>query len=372
MYCNTIPGLLNEMELDQYNSENWRIFLGSSKQSLKCVLLHNRQMHGSIPIAHSVIAKETYEGTKVVLELISYTEHQWIICVDLKMACLLLGQQSGYTKYPCFLCLWDSRARQKHWVQKEWPIRKEMNVGDTNITNAPLVDRRRIVSPPLHVKLGLIKQFVKALCKEGNCFQYIKAAFSSVSEEKIKEVIFDGPQIRKLIKDPNFIASMNDVDANAWKALVSVVINFLGNRKQDDYITLVDNLIKVFHALGCNMSIKLHFLHSHLDKFPEILGDVSDEQGERFHQDVKTIEKRYQGRWDQHMMADYCWNLERDCVAVCHRRKSSKRKLLPHSTHTSITIVQLIWCCVCFAMLIAIRILGIELPKYYWKRFLVV
>ena len=73
------------------------------------------------------------------------------------------------------------------------------------------IDRRKIVSPPLHMKLGLIKQFVKALCKEGNCFQYIKAAFPSVSEEKIKEVIFDGPQIRKLIKDPNFILSMNDV-----------------------------------------------------------------------------------------------------------------------------------------------------------------
>ena len=114
----------------------------------------------------------------------------------------------------------------------------------------PLVDRRNIVSPPLHIKLGLIKQFVKALCKEGNCFQYIKAAFPRVSEEKIKAGIFDGPQIRKLIKDPNSILSMNDVDANAWKAFVSVVINFLGNRKQDDYITLVDNLIESFNALG--------------------------------------------------------------------------------------------------------------------------
>ena len=68
-------------------------------------------------------------------------------------------------------------------------------------------------------------------------------------QRKIKEVIFDGPQIRKLIKDPNSILSMNDVDANAWKAFVNVVINFLGNRKQDDYITLVDNLIKSLHAL---------------------------------------------------------------------------------------------------------------------------
>jgi len=75
----------------------------------------------------------------------------------------------------------DSRARQKHWVQKEWPNRKERYVGDKNITNVPLADRKRIVFPPLHIKLGLIKQFFKALHKEGNCFQYIKASFSSAN-----------------------------------------------------------------------------------------------------------------------------------------------------------------------------------------------
>ena len=34
--------------------------------------------------------------------------HKWIICVDLKLVKFRLGQQSGYTKFPCFLCLWDS------------------------------------------------------------------------------------------------------------------------------------------------------------------------------------------------------------------------------------------------------------------------
>ena len=57
------------------------------------------------------------------------------------------------------------------------------------------------------------------------------------------------------------------------------------------------------------MSIKVHYLHSHLDRFPENFGDTSEEQGQRFHQDIKTMEDRYQGRWDIHMMADYWWNL---------------------------------------------------------------
>ena len=40
------------------------------------------------------------------------------------------------------------------------------------------------------------------------------------------------------------------------------------------------------------MSLKIHFLESHLDFSPENLGEVSDELGERFHQDIMAMEKR--------------------------------------------------------------------------------
>jgi len=55
-------------------------------------------------------------------------------------------------------------------------------------------------------------------------------------------------------------------------------------------------MFSAFHDLGCKMSIKMHFVFSHLDKFPEKLGAISDEQGERYHQGFMTIEGRYQGR----------------------------------------------------------------------------
>ncbi|KZC13392.1 hypothetical protein WN55_05943, partial [Dufourea novaeangliae] len=41
-------------------------------------------------------------------------------------------------------------------------------------------------------------------------------------------------------------------------------------------------------------------LYSHLDHFPSNLGDYSKEQGERFHQDIRVMDERYQGRWDRH------------------------------------------------------------------------
>lgn len=73
------------------------------------------------------------------------------------------------------------------------------------------------------------------------------------------------------------------------------------------------------------MNLKLHFLDSHLDYFPENLGHFSEEQGERFHQDIKEMERRYQGRWDDHMMADYCWNLKRDIPPQLQDRNPLRR-----------------------------------------------
>ncbi|GBM11290.1 hypothetical protein AVEN_13538-1 [Araneus ventricosus] len=73
------------------------------------------------------------------------------------------------------------------------------------------------------------------------------------------------------------------------------------------------------------MSLKVHFLDLHLDYFPENLGAVSEEQGERFYQDIKEMERRYQGKWNVSMIADYCWMLRRDNPYKVHKRKSDKR-----------------------------------------------
>jgi len=48
----------------------------------------------------------------------------------------------------------------------------------------------------------------------------------------------------------------------------------------------MQELLTSYKTMGCNMSLKIHFLESHLDFFPETLGEVSDEHGERFHQDI--------------------------------------------------------------------------------------
>ena len=44
----------------------------------------------------------------------------------------------------------------------------------------------------------------------------------------------------------------------------------------------MQDLLTSYKAMGCIMSLNIHFLESHLDFFPENLGEVSDEHGERF------------------------------------------------------------------------------------------
>ena len=171
--------------------------------------------------------------------------------------------------------------------------------------------------------MGLIKNFVKDIVKynkDGEGLAYLRSKFPGISDAKIKEGVFIGPEIRDLIHDVNFDLTLNALERDAWVAFKDVVAGFLGNHKSNNYKEIVDTLLGSYKAMGCNMSLKIHFLHCHLDFFPENLGSVGDEQGERFHQDINLMEKRYKGKWSPNMLADYCWNLKRDDTYPNHKR----------------------------------------------------
>jgi len=138
------------------------------------------------------------------MEAINYDKFKWQICGDLKLIALLLGLQQGFTKYSCFICEWDSRARSLHYSRKDWPARKSLEQAIMNVENQPLVERSKILLPSMHLKLKVIKNFVKAMNQEEAAFTYLQETFPRLSEAKLKEVVFIGPQIRDLIKDEYF------------------------------------------------------------------------------------------------------------------------------------------------------------------------
>ena len=113
MFCYDVDSLMNALGI-KHDPHELRLFIDSSKLSLKAVLLHNGNQHPSIPVGHAVHMKETYENLKQLLHKLEYSNYSWRICGDPKV-----GLQQGYRKYCCFLCEWDSRANILHYLKRD-------------------------------------------------------------------------------------------------------------------------------------------------------------------------------------------------------------------------------------------------------------
>ena len=107
-----------------------------------------------------------------------------------------------------------------------------------------------------------------------------------------------------------------------------MVTDFVGNRREDNYKDLVEELLSSYQKLGSNMSVKILFLTSHLEN----CGSVSDVHGERFHQDTVAVEGTYKGKLSPSMLADYCWTLMRDSPNSTFSRQAKKARL--HYSYT--------------------------------------
>ena len=79
VYCSNIYGLIEKSGLT-YDSNNWRLFLDSSKRSFKAVLLHNTNQNAPITIGHSVCLNESYENVQTILNAVEYNHHNWKVC----------------------------------------------------------------------------------------------------------------------------------------------------------------------------------------------------------------------------------------------------------------------------------------------------
>ena len=320
-YCSDIFALFNELGID-YKPSDWLLFIDSSVKSLKAVLLHNGNKFPSIPVGHSAHMKEEYRNVKALLDMINYTSHNSELCGDFKMLAFLLGQQGGYTKYSCFLCLCNSRADDQHYSRKQWLLREEFTPGAHNVICQPPVLREKILLPTLHIKLGLAKQFIKTLKSDSKALSHVQAMFPKLSEAKVKGGIFTGQQIRQMLGSKELEDKMIPLERDAWQSFRNGVHGFLGKNKTDNYTCKysVETVLQAYCKLGSRMSLKMHYLHSHLDFFRPNLTAVSEKHDERFHRNIQ----RYQERWDEIMMGDFVWTLIRDDKQMQKRRCRSR------------------------------------------------
>jgi len=131
----------------EHNPSDWRLFIYSSQRSLKAVLLHNGNSKPSIPIAHSVHLKETYDKMKLLLEAIRYNVHQWNVCGDLKVIDMFMGRREGFAKFCCFLWPWDRRSRAEHYIKRNWERRTTYEPEKHSVQHIPVINPIKIFLP---------------------------------------------------------------------------------------------------------------------------------------------------------------------------------------------------------------------------------
>jgi hypothetical protein len=55
------------------------------------------------------------------------------------------------------------------------------------------------------------------------------------------------------------------------------------------------------------------------------MGEVSDEQSGRFHQDISIMEKQFVGRCKCGMLAECCWSVMRETPESGYKRKRTRK-----------------------------------------------
>jgi hypothetical protein len=102
----------------------------------------------------------------------------------------------------------------------------------------------KILLPSMHLNLVLTKNFVKAMNQEEAAFTYLRERFPRLNEATLREG--NSPQIRYLIKDEYFDKLFKGNEKTAWDSFKLVVKGFLGNRRPQNYVELVNNLLQSY------------------------------------------------------------------------------------------------------------------------------
>ncbi|KAI8116178.1 hypothetical protein CVS40_11714 [Lucilia cuprina] len=262
-YCQDVPALMKEMGICNYNPTSWRLFIDASTRSLKVVLLFEDNSIKPVPLMYAIGMKESHDTMKLILSRINYDKHNWRVNCDFKLLSLLAEMQSGYTKYMCGFCKWDSRAKCN--------------------------------------QLGIVKNFIKRL-------KVVILPYFNFTHFTLNGVL-NGPDIRKLFKDEHFKEILDKSALNAWDSIRAVIENVLCKNRFPNYRDYIENMMKCFDEFEEKMSLKIHMLHAHFDFYERQMSTETDETGERFHLTIMVFEDRFAGKRIDSMLADFCWSI---------------------------------------------------------------
>ena len=78
VFCNDVCSVM-EVLGHEYNTDQWRLFIDTSKMSLKVVLLHNGNKFPSVPLTHAANMKGSYESISESLSMTNLSRSYVVI-----------------------------------------------------------------------------------------------------------------------------------------------------------------------------------------------------------------------------------------------------------------------------------------------------
>ena len=118
-----------------------------------------------------------------------------------------------------------------------------------------IAEWHKTLLPPLHIKLGLMKNCIKVMDRTGSAFKYLAENSLDSAKRKLQKGAFVGPQIRRLFRDVMFNSVLQGYEKKASDAFRLVLTNFLGNIRAENYKELIEDMLSLYHKLGCSMPL---------------------------------------------------------------------------------------------------------------------
>lgn len=113
------------------------------------------------------------------------------------------------------------------------------------------------------------------------------------------------------MKSAAFTRILTDEERRGWVFVKEVISRLLGKKRSGAYGPFLEGMMTSFEQLNVHMSLKIHYLHCHVDDFLQQMSTESDEHGERFHQIAAVMEARYKGKKLDALLGDLCWWLDK-------------------------------------------------------------